>query len=470
MHPANLILCWLWVACWLQWLQPTPLVVSTLLLFALTAWAERARTGRMLRRVRILLLAIVVVYGWSTPGLYVWPGGWAPTHEGLMLGGLQCLRLVAVLCSLQWLLRWLDRAYLFAGIYVLAAPLGCIGINRERWALRLALTMVYAEALLAERQQWRDLWRQLSELDAPAITSRPTVVTLPDAPLTRKQCSLLILLLSGIVLTFIFFHLVRVMRYALAIEYDGRAFCGWQVQPDQPTVQAAVEAAVSRMAGEVLRVHAAGRTDTGVHAVGQVVHFDTAVKRPITAWVRGVNSFLPAGVAVRWAQPVSDDFHARFSAHARHYRYLLLNHPVRPALMAGRVGWVHQPLDLAAIRTAAAMLLGTHDFSSFRAAECQAKTPVKTLRRLDITVSGTMWALDFEADAFLHHMVRNIMGALLHVGKGNESPAWIAHMVGLKDRRLAPPTFMPDGLYLTGVGYPAEFALASEPDPRYGLI
>ena len=260
------------------------------------------------------------------------------------------------------------------------------------------------------------------------------------------------------------------MRYALAIEYDGRAFCGWQVQPDQLTVQGAVEEAVSRMAGESVRVHAAGRTDTGVHASGQIAHFDTGVSRPLTAWVRGVNSFLPPGVAVRWAQAVPDTFHARFCASARHYRYLLLNHPVRPALLAGRVGWMHQPLDIDAMRAAAQLLLGQHDFSSFRAAECQAKTPVKTLRRLDISQNGTLWAFDFEADAFLHHMVRNIMGALMHVGKGNQPAAWMTHMLALQDRSLAPPTFMPDGLYLTGVTYPAEFALASEPDPRYGLI
>ncbi|KPC52752.1 tRNA pseudouridine(38-40) synthase TruA [Amantichitinum ursilacus] len=260
------------------------------------------------------------------------------------------------------------------------------------------------------------------------------------------------------------------MKYALAIEYDGRAFCGWQVQPDQLTVQGALEYAVSRMAGEPIRVHAAGRTDTGVHASGQIAHFDTDVKRPLTAWVRGVNSFLPDGVAVRWAQEVPDAFHARFCATSRHYRYLLLNHPVRPALLAGRVGWIHNELDVDAMRAAARLLLGTHDFSSFRAAECQAKTPVKTMKRVDINAMGTLWAIDFEADAFLHHMVRNLMGALLHIGKGNESPEWILHMIALRDRTVAPPTFMPDGLYLAGVSYPAEFGLASEPDPRYGLI
>ncbi|GAB7125714.1 tRNA pseudouridine(38-40) synthase TruA [Silvimonas sp. JCM 19000] len=260
------------------------------------------------------------------------------------------------------------------------------------------------------------------------------------------------------------------MRYALAIEYDGRAFCGWQIQPDQLTVQGALEDAVSRMAGQAVRVHAAGRTDTGVHASGQIAHFDTDVQRPLTAWVRGVNSFLPDGVAVRWAQAVPDTFHARFCATSRHYRYLLLNHPVRPALLAGRVGWIHNPLDLDAMRAAARLLLGTHDFSSFRAAECQAKTPIKTMKRVEISATGTLLNIDFEADAFLHHMVRNLMGALLHIGKGNAAPAWILEMMALRDRTVAPPTFMPDGLYLAGVSYPAEFGLASEPDPRYGLI
>ncbi|MDR3429092.1 MULTISPECIES: tRNA pseudouridine(38-40) synthase TruA [Silvimonas] len=260
------------------------------------------------------------------------------------------------------------------------------------------------------------------------------------------------------------------MKYALAIEYDGRAFYGWQVQPDRPTVQAAVEAAISRMAGHALRVHAAGRTDTGVHASGQVVHFETEVNRPLTAWVRGVNSFLPDGVAVRWAQEVPEEFHSRFSATGRHYRYLLLNHPVRPALWSGRVGWTHSALDIDAMRQAAVLLLGTHDFSSFRAAECQAKTPVKTLRRIELIEQGTLLAVDFEADAFLHHMVRNLMGALLHIAKGNAPPEWIVTLLAQRNRSVAPPTFMPDGLYLTGVSYPAQFGLPSEPDPRYGLI
>ncbi|BCL75438.1 tRNA pseudouridine synthase A [Jeongeupia sp. HS-3] len=259
-------------------------------------------------------------------------------------------------------------------------------------------------------------------------------------------------------------------RYALALEYDGRGFSGWQVQPQMPTVQAALAQAVSRMAGHPVRIFAAGRTDAGVHACRQVVHFDTEVQRPLTAWVRGVNSFLPPGVVVLWAKVVPDTFHSRFSAYARHYRYLLLSHPVRPALWAGRVGWVHQPLDLDAFTQAAALLLGTHDFSSFRAAECQAKTPVKTLHRLELSQQGNLLMVDFSADAFLHHMVRNLMGALLCVAKGSEKPEWITSLVAARNRTVAPPTFMPDGLYLTGVSYPAEFGLDTEPSERHGLI
>ncbi|WP_035054126.1 tRNA pseudouridine(38-40) synthase TruA [Andreprevotia chitinilytica] len=259
-------------------------------------------------------------------------------------------------------------------------------------------------------------------------------------------------------------------RYVLALEYDGRAFSGWQIQPQVTTVQAELERALMQMAGHPVRAHAAGRTDAGVHASRQIVHFDTDAKRPITAWVRGVNSFLPQGVAVLWAKEVPDHFHSRFVATARHYRYLLLNHPVRPALWAGRVGWMHQPLDLDALRAAASLLLGEHDFSSFRAAECQAKTPVKTLTRLEMHAEGTLLYFDFSANAFLHHMVRNIMGALLHVAKGNRPPEWIAELLAAQDRSIAPPTFMPDGLYLAGVSYPPEYGLPTEPEPRHGLI
>lgn len=249
------------------------------------------------------------------------------------------------------------------------------------------------------------------------------------------------------------------MRIALGLEYDGRHFCGWQTQPDGRTVQDALEAALMEIASHPVKVLAAGRTDAGVHAAEQVVHFDTQASRPATAWVRGVNRFLPPGVAVLWAHEVSDDFHARFSASARSYSYYLLNHPVRPGLAAGRAGWFHSPLDVDAMRDAAQRLLGTHDFSSFRAAECQARTPVKSLARFDIHQHGDLIRFDLNADAFLHHMVRNLVGALVYVGKGAYPPAWIEALLAERDRRRAPPTFMPDGLYLTGVTYPPHFGL-----------
>jgi tRNA pseudouridine38-40 synthase len=263
---------------------------------------------------------------------------------------------------------------------------------------------------------------------------------------------------------------LELKRFALALEYDGRAFNGWQVQPDVATIQGEMERAVGKMAGHTLRVHAAGRTDAGVHATRQIVHFDTATKRPITAWVRGVNSFLPDGIAVLWAQEVPNEFHSRFVATARHYRYLLLQHAVRPSLMAGKVGWTHQSLDLAEVVKASQFLVGEHDFSSFRAAECQALSPVKQLLKVDIGQHGDLLYFDFSATAFLHHMVRNIMGALLHIGKGSESADWLPWLIAQRNRKVAPPTFMPDGLYLTGVTYPEKFNLPTEPVQRFGLI
>ncbi len=257
------------------------------------------------------------------------------------------------------------------------------------------------------------------------------------------------------------------MRIALGVEYDGRGFAGWQTQPRGNTVQDALERAIAAIVGVPVRCYAAGRTDAGVHASGQVVHLDCDVLRPPGAWVRGVNSHLPPGVAVCWARPVPEQFHARFSAYARCYRYVLLNRPVRPAIAAGQVGWFHVPLDVARMREAAGHLLGQHDFSSFRAAECQAKTPVKTLTRLEIDADGDTLTFSLEADAFLHHMVRNLVGALLVVGKGKQPPGWMAELLAARNRSIAPPTFMPDGLYLTGVRYPEEFGLPS-PAGLYG--
>lgn len=249
------------------------------------------------------------------------------------------------------------------------------------------------------------------------------------------------------------------MRFALGIEYCGTPFRGWQSQRGGGTVQDALEAALSAIAGEPVSTICAGRTDAGVHAIHQVAHFDTRAERPLTAWVRGVNSHLPEGVAVRWAQPVPDEFHARFSARGRRYRYLLLNRPQRPGLWQGRVGWFHLPLDVAAMRDGAARLLGEHDFSSFRAAECQAKSPVKTLWKAEVRQEGNLVGFDFEASAFLHHMVRNLVGSLVHIGKGVQPAAWIDELLAQRDRTLAAPTFSPDGLYFGGPIYESHWGL-----------
>lgn len=249
------------------------------------------------------------------------------------------------------------------------------------------------------------------------------------------------------------------MRIALGVEYDGSGFSGWQSQLDVPTVQDALQQALSGIAGQPISVIAAGRTDTGVHGIEQVVHFDSNVLRPLTAWVRGANALLPSGVAVLWAQEVSDEFHARFSAHGRRYRYLLLNRPVRSALCQGKVGWFHQPLALEPMQEAARFLLGEHDFSAFRAAECQAKSPVKTITQLDISRRGDLIIFEISAGAFLHHMVRNIVGSLVYVGKGKYPPEWIKQLLESRQRTLAAPTFAPDGLYLQRIQYDKKFAL-----------
>ncbi len=249
------------------------------------------------------------------------------------------------------------------------------------------------------------------------------------------------------------------MRIALGVEYDGKPYCGWQSQAEGLTVQDTVQAALSQIAGAPISVIAAGRTDTGVHALEQVIHFDTTVERPLTAWVRGANALLPDSIAVRWAHPVPDEFHARFSAHGRSYRYLLINRPVRSAIHAGKAGWFHAPLDIEAMQTAAQYLLGEHDFSAFRASQCQAKSPVKYLNNIDIYQEGEMLVFELSANAFLHHMVRNIVGCLVYVGKGKYPPQWLAEVLESRERRLAAPTFAPDGLYLRRISYEAKWGL-----------
>jgi len=243
------------------------------------------------------------------------------------------------------------------------------------------------------------------------------------------------------------------MRIALGIEYDGSPYSGWQSQPDGRTVQDVLQLALSQVAGEAISIIAAGRTDTGVHALEQVVHFDTQTMRPITAWVRGANALLPSSVAVLWAQAVEDEFHARFSAQARSYRYHLFCRPVRSALQHGKVGWFHQPLDVDKMRSAAQFLLGEHDFSAFRASACQAKSPVKNMTQLTIRQHGGLISLDLTANAFLHHMVRNIVGCLVYVGKGKHEPQWMQQVLDGRERSKAAPTFAPDGLYLRRITY-----------------
>ena len=257
------------------------------------------------------------------------------------------------------------------------------------------------------------------------------------------------------------------MRIALGLEYCGTPFRGWQSQAGGKTVQDALEAAIARIAGQPVGTLCAGRTDAGVHATQQVVHFDAPVERPVSAWVRGVNSHLPDGVAVRWAQPVSDEFHARFTAHGRRYRYLLLNRPQRPGLWQGRVGWFHGELDLAAMQAACGRLPGEHDFSAFRAADCQAKSPVKLMTDASVRQSGALFVFDFAASAFLHHMVRNLVGTLVYIGKGAQSPDWIDALLQMKDRKLAAPTFSPDGLYFRGPVYAPQWEI---PEPGDDLI
>jgi len=249
------------------------------------------------------------------------------------------------------------------------------------------------------------------------------------------------------------------MRIALGVEYDGSPYSGWQSQPDVANVQDTLQTALGAIAGETISVHAAGRTDTGVHALEQVVHFDTRIERPLSAWVRGANALLPPSIAVLWAHPVPDGFHARFSAQARSYRYLLINRPSRTAVQHGKAGWFHMPLDVDQMRRAALHLLGEHDFSAFRSSECQAKTPVKNLAQIDIVKHGDMIVFDLAADAFLHHMVRNIVGCLVYIGKGKHPPQWMKTVLDSGSRIQAAPTFAPDGLYLRRVTYDSKWGL-----------
>lgn len=258
----------------------------------------------------------------------------------------------------------------------------------------------------------------------------------------------------------------QMQRIALGIEYNGSAFNGYQLQAaGTRTVQGELEQAISKVANQEVRLTCAGRTDTGVHATGQVVHFDTTAERELKAWVLGGNVNLPRDISVNWAHEVSDDFSARFSATSRSYRYILLNRRVRPAIFQHNVAWIFEQLDAAKMNTAAQHLLGEHDFSAFRSSQCQATHAIREMQNIRVNREGEYVILDIQANAFLHHMVRNIMGTLLMVGKGEQSPDWLAEILRAKDRRQAGITASAAGLYLVNVEYPSSFGL-----PRSGWL
>ena len=252
-------------------------------------------------------------------------------------------------------------------------------------------------------------------------------------------------------------------RVALGIAYRGTNYHGWQSQPDGNTVQDKLERALAEFVGlprgEVVATVCAGRTDAGVHALNQVVHFDAPVSREIFSWVRGVNRYLPEDIAVQWAQDVEPGFHARNGARGRQYAFLVRESAARPAIEAGLCGWVFRPLDVERMRAAAKTLIGEHDFSSFRASACQALSPVKEMRRIEINRIGDYWRFDFEASAFLHHMVRNLMGALVTIGTGNQPPEFMTELLARRNRELAPPTFPAAGLYFLGPLYDPHLAV-----------
>ncbi|MGB6241157.1 MAG: tRNA pseudouridine(38-40) synthase TruA [Castellaniella sp.] len=244
-------------------------------------------------------------------------------------------------------------------------------------------------------------------------------------------------------------------RIVLGLSYDGSGWHGWQTQPGGRTLQDTLEAALaSFLATPSVATICAGRTDTGVHALQQIVHLDTDAVRRDESWVRGLNAHLPPSISVQWARCAAMDFHARFDARARTYFYVLRSAPVRSPMLHGRIGWVHDPLDDQAMRAAAECLLGEHDFSAFRSSECQAASPVRTMQALNIVRQGDFLIFEFRANAFLHHMVRNLMGTLVMIGRGRRPSDWAGDLLAGRDRSQAAPTFMPDGLYLAHVDYP----------------
>ena len=243
------------------------------------------------------------------------------------------------------------------------------------------------------------------------------------------------------------------MKIALCIEYDGSDYSGWQKQNDVDSIQGEIEKALESIALEKIDTYASGRTDTGVHALIQIIHFETSIERPVTAWIRGVNAFLTSSIRVLWAQEVDDTFHARYSATQRHYEYLVYNASFPSALWANKAGWIHDDLDFNKMKKAIQYFEGEHDFSAFRSSECQAKSPVRTITRTSILNYHPFYLFKFSANGFLHHQIRNMMGAILYIGKGNYPSEYINELLISKDRKKSPPTFSPHGLYLCGVDY-----------------
>jgi tRNA pseudouridine38-40 synthase len=257
------------------------------------------------------------------------------------------------------------------------------------------------------------------------------------------------------------------MRVALGIEYSGENYCGWQRQTHSPSVQENLEKVLSQIAAQPIKVFCAGRTDTGVHATAQVVHFDMQGSRPETAWLRGANNYLPRDISIIWAKQVDETFHARFSATSRSYRYIIQNSETPPATLTGKVTWHRRSLNIESMQQAAQFLLGEQDFSSFQASSCQANTSIRSIETARVTQFNNLIIFDIKANAFLHHMVRNIVGCLLRIGEGREKPDFVEAIIGHQDRTKAPDTASPHGLYLVKVEYPTIFDL---PKIKYGPL
>ena len=249
------------------------------------------------------------------------------------------------------------------------------------------------------------------------------------------------------------------MRIAAMVEYDGSQYHGWQFQTGLRTIQQRIEEALSRVADETIQVVCAGRTDTGVHATGQIIHFDTQKQRTMRAWIHGANSYLPKDICIKWASEVPESFHARYSALSRGYRYIILNTPIRPALLRSNVTWQYHSLDYKLMHEAGQSLLGEQDFTSFRSVECQSNTPMRNIQSLKVERRNHWIIIDLSANAFLHHMVRNIAGVLMAVGSGKRPISWVAEVLAAKDRKMGAETAPPYGLFLAEVRYPDEYGI-----------